>query len=41
MDPNYKIVWDTAYDEEYDGLESLPTWEVITEDQYKQLSKGR
>jgi hypothetical protein len=26
---------------DYDGLESLPYWEVNTEDQYKQLSKGR
>lgn len=24
-----KAIWDAAYDEEYDGLESLPTWEVI------------
>jgi hypothetical protein len=30
-----------AYDEEYDGLELLPTWEIITEDQYQQLSKGK
>jgi hypothetical protein len=41
MDPNNKTIWDVAYDEEYDGLESLPTWEVISEDQYKQLSKGK
>ncbi len=25
MDPNDKSIWDAAYDEEYDGLESLPT----------------
>ncbi len=37
LDPADKQVWDAAYDEEYDGLASLPTWEVITEAQYKQL----
>jgi hypothetical protein len=41
LDPEDKCIWDAAYDEEYDGLESLPTWEVITEDQYKLLSKGK
>jgi hypothetical protein len=41
LDPQEKQVWDLAYDEEYDGLESLPTWEVITEAQYHQLSKGK
>jgi len=41
MSSGDKLVWDAAYDEEFDGLESLPTWEVWTEDQYKQLSKGR
>ena len=35
-----KSIWNAAYDEEYDGLEALPTWEVITEAQYKILSKG-
>jgi hypothetical protein len=30
-----------AYDEEYEGLESLPTWEVISEEQNKQLSHGK
>jgi hypothetical protein len=39
MLPNDKNIWDTAYDEEFDGLASLPTWQ-ITEDQFKQLSKG-
>jgi len=33
-------IWHAAYDEEFDGLSSLPTWEVITEDQFKRLSKG-
>jgi hypothetical protein len=36
-----QLIWDAAYDEEFDGLESLPTWEVLTEDQYKQISKGK
>jgi hypothetical protein len=40
MLPNDKIIWDTANDEEFDGLASLPTRQVITEDQFKQLSKG-
>jgi len=35
-----KKIWNDAYDEEYDGLTLLPTWEVITEDQFYQLSKG-
>jgi len=38
MDPVDKSVWDAAYDEEYDGLVSLPTWTVISEKEYKQLS---
>ena len=33
-------IWDAAYDEEYDGLMSLPTWEVVSENEYKKLSKG-
>ncbi len=41
VDPNDQVIWDAAYNEEYDGLESLPTWEVILESQYKQLSKGK
>jgi len=41
MDPDDKMIWDAAYDEEYDGLESLPTWDIITEDQYRQLCKGK
>jgi len=41
LNPEDKQIWDLAYDEEYDGLESLPTWEAITEDQYRQLSKGK
>jgi hypothetical protein len=35
-----KQIWDNAYGEEYDGLFSIPTWEVLTEKEFKQLSKG-
>jgi hypothetical protein len=41
MDPSDKLVWDQAYDEEYDGLISLPTWEIVSEAEYRQLSKGK
>jgi hypothetical protein len=41
LDPDDKVIWDAAYAEEYDGLESLPTWEIITEDRYKQLCNGK
>ncbi len=41
LSSNDKEIWDEAYAEEYDGLASLPTWEVITEEQFKLLSKGR
>jgi len=41
MSSSYKEIWDAAYSEEYDGLTSLPTWEVISEDQYYKLSKGK
>jgi hypothetical protein len=34
MDLNDRTIWDAAYDDEYDGLISLPTLEVITEEQY-------
>jgi hypothetical protein len=40
MLPTDKTIWDAAYDEEFDGLASLPTWQVVNEDQFKQLSKG-
>jgi hypothetical protein len=36
-----KAIWDSAYDEEYDGFVSLPTWEVVSEADFKQLSKGK
>lgn len=40
MDLTDKEIWDAAYAEEYDGLASLPTWDIITEAQFKQISKG-
>ncbi len=40
MNHGDKNIWDAAYDEEFDGLSSLPTWQVITEEQFRQLSKG-
>jgi len=40
MSSSDKVIWDEAYLEEYDGLSSLPTWEVLTEAQFKVLSKG-
>jgi len=41
MTPHDKKIWDEAYCEEYDGLASIPTWQVLTESQFKLLSKGR
>jgi hypothetical protein len=41
MDPSDKSIWDAAYDEEYDGLISLPTWEVVSEEQFKQLNQEK
>jgi hypothetical protein len=39
MSSSDKDIWDAAYCEEYDGLSSLPTWEVLLEAEYKSLSK--
>jgi len=41
MEPGDKQIWDDAYNEEYDGLVSLPTWEVVAEEKYRELSKGK
>jgi hypothetical protein len=38
MDIQDKAIWDAAYDKDYDGLVSIPTWEVILEEQYHYLS---
>jgi hypothetical protein len=35
-----KEIWDSVYDEEYDALNDLPTWEVLTKSQFRSLSKG-
>jgi hypothetical protein len=40
MHPNDQVIWNNAYNEEYDGLASIPTWEVLSESQFKLLSKG-
>jgi hypothetical protein len=41
MSSEDKDIWDAAYCEEYDGLASIPIWELLTESQFKFLSKGR
>jgi hypothetical protein len=41
MSTNDREIWDVACSEEYDGLASIPTWEVLTDSQFKLLSKGR
>ena len=38
--PGDKSIWDKSYTEEYEGLQALQTWEVITEDQYSILKKS-
>jgi hypothetical protein len=40
MHPSDQIIWNEAYKEEYDGLINIPTWEVLSESQFKLLSKG-
>jgi len=40
MIPSDKQIWDNTYNEEYDDLANIPTWEVISEHQFKLLSKG-
>jgi len=41
LDSGDKQIWDSAYNEEFDGLTSLPSWEVMTEEQYQKLSHSR
>jgi hypothetical protein len=41
LHPSDKAIWDDAYNKEYDGLVSLPSWEVVSEDEYLCLSKGK
>jgi hypothetical protein len=40
MSHNDQNIWNAAYDEDYDGLAGIPTWEVITESQFRQLNKN-
>jgi hypothetical protein len=37
LHPEDKITWDLAYEEEYNGLASIDTWETITEEEYQNL----
>jgi hypothetical protein len=32
IDPGDQVIWNEAYNEEYNGLVSLPTWEVVSEE---------
>jgi hypothetical protein len=41
LHPSDKVIWDEAYNEEYDGLVLLPSWEIVSEDEYIHLSKGK
>ena len=41
LHPKDKKIWDASYAEEYQGLQSLDTWEVITEAQYKVLKQSK
>jgi len=34
LSSNDKQIWDAAYDKEFDSLSSLPTWDIVTEDQF-------
>ena len=34
------MIWDAAYDEEHDGLNNLPTWDIVTEADFKCLHQG-
>ena len=37
LPPGDKDIWDRSYLEEYNGLQKLDTWEIITESEYKRL----
>jgi hypothetical protein len=36
-----KLIWDAAYNEEYDGLVDLSSWEIVSEEEYCRISKGK
>jgi deoxyuridine 5'-triphosphate nucleotidohydrolase len=43
LDPEDEKIWNEAYRSEYEGLQSIDTWEVISEEEFqsmKHLSKG-
>ena len=43
LNQNDRNIWDAAYTAEYEGLQNIKTWELITEDEYesmKHLYKG-
>jgi hypothetical protein len=40
LSPSDKVIWDSAYDEEYDGLNNLPTWDIVSESDFKCLHQG-
>ena len=37
LHPDDKSIWDAAYKSEYDGLQDIDTWELITEDEYQNM----
>jgi hypothetical protein len=41
MNSNDRRIWDATYNEEYDSLETLPTWENVSEAEFRQFSKSQ
>ena len=39
LDPHDRELWDAAYDEEFNGLQQLQTWETISESDYQRLKR--
>ena len=37
MHPSDRKTWDASYKEEYDGLQNIDTWEIITESEYRSI----
>ena len=37
LHPDDKSIWDAAYKSEYDGLQNIETWEMISEDEYQAM----
>ena len=37
LHPSDRKIWDASYKEEYDGLATIGTWEIIDEDTYRKL----